>query len=138
MVNINNVFESDYLKAADLEDKPHLATITKVDLETMRDNSEKLLVSFEEWEKGLLLNVTNANNIAAFCGPETDDWIGKQIVLFPTWVDFQGRSVEAIRVRAPKPKAGKAMAAQGPTVAAKGPPKGHPAALEDLDNEVPF
>ena len=135
MVNINTVFDSDYLKAADLEDKPHLATITKVDLETMRDNTQKLLVSFKEWEKGLLLNVTNANNIAAFCGPETDDWIGKQIVLFTAWVDFQGKSVEAIRVRAPKPqKAMTAQAAQAPA----GPPKGHPAAMEDLDAEVPF
>lgn len=135
MVNINTVFESDYLKAADLDGKPHLATITKVELETMRDNKQKLCVSLKEWDKGLLLNLTNANNIAAFAGPETDDWIGKQIVLFTAWVDFQGKSTEAIRVRPPKHKATTALAAQAPT----GPPPGHPAALEDLDAaEAPF
>lgn len=134
MVNINNVFESDYLRALDLDGKPHLATVTKVELETMRDNKQKLCVSFKEWDKGLLLNQTNANNIAAFAGPETDGWVGKQIVLFSAWVDFQGKSVEAIRVRAPKHKAVTALAAQAPA----GPPPGHPAALEDLDGAEPL
>lgn len=135
MVNINNVFDSDYLKATDLNDKPHLVTITNVEFETMRDNKQKLLVSFKEFDKGLLLNLTNANNIAAFAGPETDGWIGRQIVLFTAWVDFQGKSTEAIRVRAPKHKAATTQAAQAPV----GPPPGHPAAMEDLAGDnVPF
>lgn len=138
MVNINSVFDSDYLKAADLEDRPHLATISKVTVETMRDNTQKLLVAFDEWEKGLLLNVTNANNIASFCGPETDNWMGRQIVLFTAWVDFQGKSVEAIRVRQPKEKSVPVQRAAPKPAASNGPPKGHPAAMEDLDDEVPF
>ena len=107
MVNINTIFQSSFLKASDLDDKPHLATVTHVTLEDMTDGERKLCVHFEEWEKGLLLNKTNANNIAGFCGPETDGWIGKKIVMLPTMVDFQGKSVEAIRVRAPKTPAPK-------------------------------
>lgn len=132
MVNINTVFQSDYLKASDLDDQPHLATITEVELKTMNDGEQKLCVSFQEWDKSLLLNKTNANNIAAFCGPETDGWVGRQIVMAPALVDYQGKTVEAIRVRAPKPKP-KAAPAQAP--ARSGPPPGHPA---NLDDEVPF
>ena len=124
MVNINNVFQSDYLKAADLEDKPHLATITSVELRTMNDGEQKLCVSFREWEKSLLLNKTNANNIASFCGLETDGWAGRQIVMAPALVDFQGKTVEAIRVRAPKV----------PKAAAPPPPADH----RELDDAVPF
>ena len=129
MVNINNVFQSDYLKAADLEDKPHLATIKDVELKAMNDGEQKLCVTFREWDKGLLLNKTNANNISSFCGPETDNWIGRQIVMAPALVDFQGKTVEAIRVRQPKPTAKASVQS--------GPPPGHPAALDDL-NDAPF
>ena len=103
MVNINNVFDSDYLRAMDLEDKPHLVTITGVDMKVMNDGTNKLCLHTLEFKKGLLLNKTNANNLSDYLGPETDGWHGKQCVLFTTWVDFQGKSVEAIRVRKPKP-----------------------------------
>ena len=45
------------------------------------------------------MNKSNASNIAILYGDETEDWVGKEIVLFPAMVDFQGRTVEAIRVR---------------------------------------
>ena len=137
MVNINNVFQSDYLKAADLEDSPHLATVTDVELKTMNDGEQKLCVSFKEWDKSLLLNKTNANNIAAFCGPETDAWVGRQIVMAPALVDYQGKTVEAIRVRAPKPKAAAPKPQPITSASHAGPPPGHPAAAE-FDPEVGF
>jgi hypothetical protein len=59
----------------------------------------KPIVFFQGAEKGLVLNKTNANTIAGMYSPETSNWIGKQVTLFPTQVDFQGRQVAAIRVR---------------------------------------
>ena len=35
-------------------------------------------------------------------GNDTDDWVGREIVLGVDFVDFQGKTVEAIRVKPPK------------------------------------
>jgi hypothetical protein len=51
----------------------------------------------------LVCNKTNANRIAHAFGTNTDNWIGQEITLFTDLVDFQGKAVEAIRVRAKKP-----------------------------------
>ena len=52
----------------------------------------------------MVMNKTNASNIANVYGDDTADWRDQEIVLFSAMVDFQGKSVEAIRVRAPQPK----------------------------------
>jgi hypothetical protein len=52
----------------------------------------------------MVCNKTNANNIAALYGPDTEEWIGREIVLFETMVDFQGKSVPAVRCKPPLKK----------------------------------
>lgn len=109
-MDINKIYSSDYLKADDLggiESRPVLATINDVSLETMQDNTQKICVHFQGYDKGLLLNVTNARNLSSYMGPETDGWKGKQAVLYVTMVDYAGKSTEGIRVRQPKPQAPK-------------------------------
>jgi hypothetical protein len=107
MVNINQIFQSDYLKADDfggIEGRPVLATINHVTLETMNDQSQKLCLHLKEYDKGILLNKTNATTLASYCGQDTDDWTGKQVVIYVAMVDFQGKSTESIRLRQPKPR----------------------------------
>ena len=74
-------------------------------LETL-GNDDKPVVYFENKEKGLVLNKTNATVIAAGYGPETDGWVGKPITLYPAKVSFQGQMVAAIRVELPVQDAG--------------------------------
>ncbi len=100
-MNINTAYPSTYLKAAELEGDT-VYTIKSVEIETLGkdENAEqKPVVYFQEVELGLALNKTNANTISGLYGPETNDWIGKQITLFSTEVDFQGKQTLAIRVR---------------------------------------
>ena len=58
--------------------------------------------------KPLVLNVTNAGEIAAICGDKPSGWVGQQIVLYETttrmWDADTRAMVDApcIRVRAPK------------------------------------
>ena len=59
---------------------------------------------FQGKERGLVLNKTNANNIVIAYGDEMDDWAGKKLILYEAMVDFQGRSVPAVRVRPPAVK----------------------------------
>ncbi len=102
-MRVSDAFPSNYLKAADLHDRNVMVVIDRVQMEDIGDDHKPVLY-FQGKEKGLVMNKTNANNIAVVYGDDTDDWTGKEIVLFPAMVDFQGRTVAAIRVRAPQAK----------------------------------
>lgn len=97
-MNIDNAFPSSYLKAADLGNKRVPVTISHIDMEKLGEDN-KAIVYFSGKEKGLVLNVTNKNMIVEICGStETDEWVGKKIMLYSTKVDFQGKRTDAIRV----------------------------------------
>lgn len=97
-MNINETFPSNFLKAADLQGAQPTVTISHVKIEDIGEDRKPVLY-FVGKDKGIVLNKTNATNISDAYGPETDDWTGKKVTLFTAWVDFQGRSVEAIRIR---------------------------------------
>lgn len=100
-MNINDAFPSNYLKASDCE-QPRVLTIKQVTIEEIGDDKDrKPVVHFHEVEQGLVLNRTNANMIAHRYGNETDQWNGKKIKLYVDQVSFQGRIVDAIRVKTP-------------------------------------
>ena len=64
----------------------------------------KPVFMFQETEKVLVLNKTNATIIAGLYGNNLSDWIDKKIALFVTEVSFQGRQVKGVRVRSRIPK----------------------------------
>ncbi len=103
MANINDEFPSKYLKASDLKGRNVKVKISHTTREQIGDD-HKLILYFQGTEKGMVLNKTNANNIATIYGEETDDWATQEIVLFEAMVDFQGKTVPAIRVRGPQAK----------------------------------
>jgi len=93
-------------------------------------DDKKLILYFQGKDRGMVLNRTNSNNIAAAYGDEIDDWSGQDIVLFEAMVDFQGKTVPAIRVRPPQPKDRARNSPQAPA------PK--PSAADVLDDDIPF
>jgi hypothetical protein len=115
-MNVNDVFPSKYLRAADLDGHEVTVTIEHIEMESLGadDDTQKPVLYFVGKKKGLGLNKTNATTIANLYSPEMDNWIGCPITLFPTQTDFQGKSVECIRVRIQKPKAQPAKAAPAP------------------------
>jgi hypothetical protein len=66
---------------------------------------EKIVVQFRKRDKKLVLNKTNAETIARMLGDDTDDWIGKEIQLYPAQVNFAGQMVPAVRVYEDAPAA---------------------------------
>lgn len=100
-MKVSQVFSGDYLKAVDLQGHEPTVQISAVEMKQF-DDGNKLLISFEGKQKGLVANKTNANRIAKLYGDDTDGWVGKEIVLYTDQVDFQGSTVDAIRVRGPK------------------------------------
>lgn len=104
---VSEAFPSKYLAAADIPEDNLRVIMGHVEPIEMKENNQtkkKLCLFFQGMDKGIVLNKTNATNIAAAYGDDTDGWMGRELILFTTWVDFQGKSVEAIRVRAPQPK----------------------------------
>lgn len=108
MANVFDSFPSKYLRAADLPDEGQtymMADVTREPVGQGDDQESKLILYFDGEKRGLVLNKTNATTIAEMYGPDTDDWEGCPITLFPTQTDYQGKQVECIRIRKRKPKA---------------------------------
>jgi hypothetical protein len=108
-MNLNEVFPSKYIKADDLKGREAPVTISEAVMEVL-GNEQKLILYFEGKEKGMVCNKTNAGRIAYLYGDDTDDWIGKEIILCSEFVEFQGKTVKGLRVKAPNKPAGKAVA----------------------------
>ncbi|HLE05408.1 MAG TPA: hypothetical protein VI729_12470 [Anaerolineales bacterium] len=103
-MDIRKAFPKKWLNADDLDEQGMNLTIKRVDIEMLEDG-EKVVVSFREVEKGLVLNKTNAKTIARLHGPETNAWVGQRITLYRTEVDFKGERVQALRVHLTAPEA---------------------------------
>jgi hypothetical protein len=103
-MELSSVFGGDSLKAADLQGTEPIVTIAKVEMKNF-DKGNKLVITFVGKKKVLVANKTNCNRIAFAHTTNTDNWIGKKIQLYTDLVDFQGSTVEAIRVRPIKEQA---------------------------------
>lgn len=125
-MQISEAFPSKYLKASDLQGRNVMVKMSHAAFEEI-GGDKKLILYFQGKEKGMVLNKTNANNISDIYGDDTDDWAGEPIVLVEAMVDFQGKTVPAIRVRKPTAK----------DVAGKAAPARQPVAAE-MDDEIPF
>jgi hypothetical protein len=113
-MDINAQFPSKYLKAADLNGGEVTVTIKDCIVESLGEDKRPVLY-FAGKDKGVVLNKTNATNISDAYGGDTDEWVGKKVILYTAYVDFQGRSMEAIRIRPAKATAtGAAKASVAP------------------------
>lgn len=104
MPNVNDMFPKPHI-TADLLNKPYELVIRSVEQKELRPNNTAVtswIIRFEKAEKYLILNKTNANAIASMYGPNTDDWLGKKVVLFRTQAKIKGQMQDVVRVQSPK------------------------------------
>lgn len=77
-----------------------VVTITGADFEDVgAEKVKKGVLTLAEFDRGFVCNKTNTKRIASLYGRETDDWVGKQITLYPSEADYNGDTVPCIRVR---------------------------------------
>jgi hypothetical protein len=95
--------QSKYFRAEDvMQDKTlKIKGVTEEKVGQGADQSDKLVVWFDNSKKGLALNRTNNRTLRGAYGDDTADWTGKLIVVFQTTGDFRGRMVPCLRVRIP-------------------------------------
>lgn len=113
MPDIGQMIESKYLKGADIPD-PVIVTIRGVkQVNIAKEDAEpeyKWAIKFAEFDKPMILNVTNMKIAAKVLGStNTDDWAGKEIVLyFDENVTFGGELVGGLRFKRKEPEPKKA------------------------------
>lgn len=130
-MNVSEISNSKFLKKSDVVPDLLLTirSIEKVNVAKDNEKAEyKTGMYFKEVEKPMVLNQTNGNRVAQFLEePETDNWIGKKVVVFydPT-VEFSGKISGGIRIRQPKLR----------SAAQASEPKAMPSS--DFDDDIPF
>ena len=135
MPNINQMIESKFLKKEDVGgERGVLVTISGCQQANVAmqgaDPEMKWTLAFAELDKPMVLNSTNIHMCAKACGSDnTDDWMGKKVVLYedPN-VTFGGKLVGGIRIRAQITRA-------APVVPQKKTPIQQ---LQDMPDDVPF
>ncbi len=97
--NANDFLGGNYLKKEDLSGATNV-TITDVWSEAVLNSGRKLIVSFEEFEKPLILNKTNTRMLVKlFSTTDTSAWRGQITLYVEQTVQYGGRAVGGIRVR---------------------------------------
>jgi hypothetical protein len=133
-MDIYSAFPSKYLKSSDLQGRQCKVIMDRIDIEEI-GSDRRPVVYFRGKEKGLVINKTNANAIADMYGSNTNGWIGKEILIFPTRVDFKGERVDAIRVQYIEPPRQSALA---PAPAPAHHDERNPPPRDDMNDDVPF
>lgn len=148
-MNIDETFprESGWINHADLQGKEVKLTITAVGVHEFEDGKRQPAVSFQGTDKRLGLNITNRETVKAAYGSETDNWVGKDIILFKSTTPFGNKIVDCIRLRCPVQEAA-GLPGTTPSYApapnggqrATAIPTTQPAAADvtDLDDSIPF
>lgn len=105
MADYRSMFDSEYLRAVDLEDADAVFIIASVEAgEVGEEGKKQPIITFEGQEKKFGCNRTNAVTIANLYGNDTRQWKGKALTLFPTTTQFKGDTVDCIRVRPEIPR----------------------------------
>jgi len=109
MPSVDEIYGGNFLnamlvKSEKLVGKP--LTISNVEVQKIgRGDSarNKLVVTFREISKQLVLNKTNSNIIAESYGQDYSQWVDKRIFLQLTKRQYQGQLVDAVSVACETP-----------------------------------
>lgn len=134
----HEMIESKYLKKEDVGEDGVIVTIAgfeKVNVAQQGEPPEyKFTMRFEEFDKPMVLNTTNIQLCEKALGSdETEDWIGKQIIVYnePN-ISFGNKLVGGIRIRAHRRNS-------GPRQIARPSQPSHQNVRDDFDDsDIPF
>ena len=136
MPRTSEMMESKYLKKEDFDEDGTICTIAGFERVNVAKEDErpemKWIMTFEEFDKGMVLNSTNIQLAEAAMGSDnTDDWIGKRIIVYvdPN-VSYQGKLMGGLRLKAHRVPSGPKAAPRQPS---------HRNVRDDFDDaDIPF
>src|SRR5882672_4830114 len=106
-MNINDVISADdrFLKAPDLQGRKVSVRIESFTVENFKEKKQ-IVLKFFGAKKVLGLNKINTKMIASMHGDEVEEWIAKEVMLFPSKTqNQQGQIVDCIRIEYQAPHA---------------------------------
>ena len=96
---------SKYFRAGDFT-KELVGTIRSVDRTEFKNDdgsaAAKPVLHFQDMSQALVLNKTNFTALSLMFGEDTDGWVGEKVALYPSRVDFKGKTMPTIKVRRPQ------------------------------------
>jgi hypothetical protein len=121
MVKISETFPSRFLKAPDLQGEDRKVVIQGVVNEKLGvgpDASLKPVVTYRGWIKVQPLNKSVSNFVAGALGDDSDNWIGKHVILYEATESFQGTPHQVVKIRMPTARDKMPVSTSMPTPAA--------------------
>ncbi len=100
-----NIYKTElfpYLEGDMLAGKTQTLTIIDFGFENVaseRGEERKCVLSFNETNKVMILNKTNAKVLTSLFGQETDEWKGKRITVYTERVKAFGKYYDALRMK---------------------------------------
>lgn len=103
-LDFDQLYPGKFMKAGEFQGRDLTLIISDVKLEELGDGKEaetKVVVSFANTKKKLVMNKTNATCLKLMFGRNTDDWLKKKVTFYPAPIrdPFTGEDTIAIRVR---------------------------------------
>jgi hypothetical protein len=126
-----------YLKGADIAGQEWEVTVSEAAPEAgfKPGDPERIAISFNEIEQKLTLNKGNYLMVKENMGTsDTEEWIGKKLVLFGTRdLNPQGEMVDVVRIRPPERQVKRVVPGKSKSqpISDRNPPP-------PLDDEIPF
>jgi hypothetical protein len=103
MAKLSEVYEGEFLRAADLSGRAVIAEIERYELRENKFADSKFKKSpvlfFKGRKKCARVNQTNGNNIAFAYGDDLDGWVGHKIEISPTTYFINGQNIEGLLMR---------------------------------------
>ena len=121
--DLDEAYGSRFLGVVDVGDKKIRSKILRVRKEEVKDRDtgklrKKIIVFFENIDKGLVLNVTNKNTLQDAFGKKPADWLNAVVGIYvDQTVTFGGQKKGGVRLRALLPAAVAGKSAPKPTPA---------------------
>jgi hypothetical protein len=113
--DLEQLYGSKYLSAADIGDKKIRTRIAKIRKETLQQQGKgpraRFVIYFTTLDKGLVLNATNKITLVDGLGGTPSDWINAEIGLYAAPTQFAGKPTKGVRIKVlstPKAAANKA------------------------------
>lgn len=100
-MDISKHLGSNFLNHLDLT-QPFQTYIIKQVTQQMIGNEQKICVTFVEFaSKPLALNKTNLTRLGQMYGMESNNWIGKPLLVYRSMTTYEGRTMPCIRICGP-------------------------------------
>lgn len=131
MSDYDDLYGTRFLSASELK-APATATIDRIDEELFARPGEptrtKKVIYVRGGKKGIVINKTNASNLAAAFGKNFSAWVGKRITVKAELTTFAGKSTLGLRLYPDRIESG--------PVAPPEPPK--PPVAAAMSDEIPW